>query len=292
MTTKKVQEWAEIALRPDKIRFDCLSQFLQDSGVPNRVEYFEVKTEDQLVTIVEQLKKTKDQIRIGPPYGPVIGSSVIQNTSISLSLKTADALLKQEQEWWPRSCLQDSFVRVLARYVKKMDIESKALIVGLGAKARAIVLGLLNAGYGKIYFVDVNAQKSKDLVEELKQKYFGVEFGYYKQEDLAYLPGVHSIVINTTPNVEGNQMLPDLHYFNYLNSKAVVLDLSLEQAESALMAQAKDLGLIAVSGHIIASYTDCIWAELCFSKLYGIKKFDVDEYYERFLKALRSEAVG
>lgn len=271
---KSTMKWVLIAKEPEELQAKCLSKYLQDKGFENHLKCISANVDDFHESL-SKLKMGYDQIRVGPPFESILGEFLELTPSLTMSLRTADCIVKQQEKWWPRSTLNEAMNRVFAKEIKSLDFKSKALVVGVGAKARAVVMALLNAGYTNINFVSRNNKKSESLVKDLSRSYFGVQFDYYSEEELAYLPGIHSIVINTTPNIEENVLLKDLYFYNYLTARAVVVDLSREKPESDFLKQAKEIGLPIIDGNLVLAYKDCIWSEHVFAH-----SFDVNEYYQ------------
>ncbi len=253
-------KWGEIARTCSKSRFELLSQILNESHFTNEVYFYEVR-EHEFEETLKKAKQEMNQIRIGSPYGQVIGGSLEQTTSMSLYLKSADCLVKQEEKWWPRSLLQKSFLQVLVEEAKSLDISASAIIVGVGAAARALVLPLMNAGYSKILFTDKFEELGREVVQSLKKNYFNIEFRFVAHDEIAYLPGASSILINTTPYTASNDLLQDLYYFNFLNAKGWIVDLNYTSKKAQLIVQADDIGIPFISGAWIAATTDWHWCK-------------------------------
>ncbi|MEE6250954.1 MAG: hypothetical protein VX583_11185, partial [Bdellovibrionota bacterium] len=65
-----------------------------------------------------------------------------------------------------------------------------------------------------ISFTDTNSESGYEFVSQLKRRVFGANFNFIEQRDIALLPGVFSLAINTTPDMVENTLVDDLSFFN------------------------------------------------------------------------------
>jgi shikimate 5-dehydrogenase len=143
--------------------------------------------------------------------------------------------------------------------IKNLDISESALIVGAGASCRAVVASLLKIGFKKFNITEKFEERGRLLIQDLKQTYFAVDFRFTTQSAITQLPGVHSVVINTTPLTPSNDLLNELYYFNFLKPEGAVIDLTLVPYETPLLKAAKQVGARVVHGCEVATLVDIYW---------------------------------
>lgn len=252
--------WIEVAAAPSRMRFDFLSKCLEEAGLPNEVSYLE-SSPDSLCADLEKLTKEYQQIRIGAPYGEQAVSCFPHSTAQVLFLKTCDAITRQHEKWWTRSFLQAGFMRELATDVKRVDINSSVLLVGSGGAARAVFSALLKIGFTRFTFTDRFEERANIMVKSLKRQYFSVEINFVPPSAITTLPGIHSLLINTTPYVKTNEVLEDLMYFNFFRPGGAIVELCLTPISPPLVQEAERIGAQVIRGYEVASHTDILWAK-------------------------------
>ncbi|MFK8138660.1 MAG: hypothetical protein AB8E15_09895 [Bdellovibrionales bacterium] len=272
-------KWAVVSKFENRDRFKVLSDFLSDQSIENELEIFEPEIEsfeNQLDTI----KSSFDAIRIGSPYAKIIADDVENTTSLVLSSKSVDCLVKLDGKWWPRLAIEKGYERVLSRGGADLDIHNKVLIIGTGVSAKAAINPLVGAGYTRISFTDINEDRGQEFIDDLSKRVFNLELEFIRQKDITLLPGTYSAVINTTPDIESNTLIQDLTYFNYLMPAGFVLDINIQKGETGFIKQALVVNSQVVSGIRLAAETDMFWLELVTGK-----PLDVVQYEERLMES-------
>lgn len=266
-------KWGLISKFDYKVRFEYLSQYLKDKHkIENEFHLLDCEVSEFHERQLEWQKEF-DQLRVGPPFGNKLAENLDQSNALTMALRTADCLHKVDGTWWPRSLLEESLLRSVVRAGLQMDIHSKAIVVGTGASAKAAIMPLIKLGFNNISFTDSDSSKGYDFVRIMRQRIFSANFEFVEQGDISLLPGIYSMVVNTTPDREDNFLVQDLSYFNYLRSGGIAIDLSVERAETKFVSQAMLVMAQVLPGYQIAADVDAYWAEMCF----GLD-FDIDDY--------------
>lgn len=117
-----------------------------------------------------------------------------------------------------------------------------AVVIGAGGGARAIVVGLLDAGTTQIRVVNRTFERARALAAE-----FGEQVAAHRWEERnAALSGARLLVNATSQGMIGQQPL-DIS-LNELPAAAVVADIVYAPLETPLLASARRLGLPTVDG--------------------------------------------
>jgi shikimate 5-dehydrogenase len=183
------------------------------------------------------------------------------NTIFIDRLKAADSIVKWQDQWVLRSAAYEGFTKVCAEIGELFDLESSVLIVGAGSAARLTLAVLYRAGFKKFGISDKTTSKVDTLAAELRKVYFGAEIKNIPKDDLILLPGNFGVLVNTTPLVEGNEILDELSYFNFFKRNGVAIDFTIKPVDTPLLMEALDVGAHIVRGFEISKYTDVVWAE-------------------------------
>jgi shikimate dehydrogenase len=135
------------------------------------------------------------------------------------------------------------FVASLHAAVRDWRADSgPAVVIGAGGGARAIVVGLLDAGATQIRVVNRTFERAQALAGE-----FGEQVTAHRWEDRnAVLSGARLLVNATSQGMIGQPPL-DIS-LNALPAAAVVADIVYAPLETPLLASARGLGLAAVDG--------------------------------------------
>jgi shikimate 5-dehydrogenase len=280
-----VLRWAEVGLQTNPQRYQALAAYMKELGVDSQVEFVNVTLEEYPKRLPELLKEFHS-IRVGRGLGEVT-IPLFKNNSVFIDrLKAADSIIKWNNTWVLRSAAYEGFTKVCARVGNLFDLDSSVLVVGAGAAARLAISVLYRSGFKTFGISDQTTSKVEKMAAELKRLYFGAEFRPIPKDDLILLPGMFGVLVNTTPLVEGNEILDELSYFNFFKRNGVAIDFTIKPVDTPLLLEAVDVGATVVKGFEISTYTDIVWAEwFCGAKL------DPKIYGERLEKFLRSEAT-
>lgn len=256
--------WAEIAIYNSKERHELLSQFLNEAGFENKVEFIETTPagfEDALIKCLEKY----DAVRVGRGLGHFVVKQFNNVSAVVNNLQSADTLVHMSDKWWLRSSLFHGMQRCFGQVGNRFDIQSSALVVGAGPAARIACAVLIQVGFKRINISNKFVDQAKELIADLKKRFFDIEFNLIPKEQLITLAGVNGVLVNTTPNTPENDILTELFYLNFLKRPGVVLDFELSPSPTPLIAEAQEVGAHVVSGCELVSWSDQVWVEWCLS---------------------------
>lgn len=275
-------KWVELATTSESSRYQFLSRFLKENGIENSFEFIACD-ESNILQNIENSKSNFDQIIIDMKFGEILRNNLVELSTKHYFSPTSDCLLKTDGTWLPRSYLEEAFIESLNKKNMRFDIQANALIIGCNTLARIAINGFLKVGYTKILICDKNKESVESFIKDYSLRSFNVNFKFVSQDELAYLPGSSSLLINTTSTDPSNDLMNDLYYFNYLNKDGVVIDLNLYPLVSPLLTQAKDLGIQIIEGPHFYAVRDFKW-------LKAISKVDLkwDSFSEAWLNSIKS----
>lgn len=257
--------WVEIAIRARRQRFEDLSSALNEAGLGNEVSFIET-SEDEFPTVLEQAKADFDQIRIGGDLQVLAPKVADRLPSLLLTLRAADALVKEGDQWWLRNYFVEGLQEAIAGEIRNIDLTGGSFILGATAEARAAVAALVRFGFHRLDVSDPDEERAKALVEELRSTYFKVQFQFIPRHLITQLPGIHTMVINTLEVGDDDGILGEMAYFNFLKPGGVWLDLPLVRRNSALESEARSVGAVIESAASVHARTDRLWAQACFDR--------------------------
>lgn len=273
-------KWVEIAVKNNRARYEELSRFLNENQFPNQVEFIEVSVED-FPKAFEEARSKYEAVRIGHGLGEKVFPLLPHKGATVETVRIADTAARVNDVWWLSLYVIDGFSHVLRRSGELFDLDSDVLIVGAGAAARVAIHSLFVAGFKKFAISSQNEQQVESLILNLQRNYFGAQFRSVPKDGLVLLPGVHGVMVNTTPLLENNPMLEELYYFNFFKSGGLAVDFTISPIETPLLKGAKDVGAHCIFGYQISAHTDIRWVE----QMTG-RAFNADAYEDRLKQGL------
>lgn len=247
----------EIGGSAQRLRFDFLASYLSGLGHTVKFDYIE-SSQDEFPRKIEQAMREYQHIRVSSPFGEKVHEFVNAVPMDTMTQKSSDCLIFDQGKWWARSMLSEGLVRELAS-MKRLDISETAMIVGAGASCRAVIAALLKVGFKKFNITEKFEERGRLLIKDLKDAYFGVDFRFTPQVSITQLPGVHSVVVNTTPFTPNNDLLNELYYCNFLKPDGIVIDLTMIPYETPLIKAALQVGAGVVHGCEVSTLVDAYW---------------------------------
>lgn len=247
----------EVGSGASKFRYEFLARFLAAKGHQVQFDFVQCSPEN-FPAEIQRLMKDYQHIRIATPFGEKVHEYVSAVPMATLTQKSSDSLIFDQGQWWARSMLSEGLVREIV-LMKNLDISESALIVGAGASCRAVVSAMLKIGFKKFNITEKFEERGRLLIKDLRQTYFGVDFRFTPQTSITQLPGIHSVLVNTTPLVPANDLLNELYYCNFLKSDGVVIDLTLVPFETPLVKAAVQVGARVIHGCQVAALVDAYW---------------------------------
>lgn len=266
-------KWCVVGYGVDAQRYEFLQKGMQDEGIENELVIEETSPSDFPLAINEY-KKKYDQIRIDSPFRHEAFLETKKHEASMILLRAADTFYKDERgNWWLRLAVYHAMNLVINSMEKSLELNGAALIVGAGGGARAAVAALVKAGYKTFNVTNAFDDQATELISEFKKMYFSIDFRFVSQSRLVLLPGTNSIVVNTTPYLETNEILEELHFFNFLTPEGIVWDLTVSPLETPLLKEAAEIGARIQYGYKFAALTDACWVQwICPGKKLSIDK--------------------
>ena len=253
-------KWCTIGFGIDVERYKILEKWLKDSGIDNEFVPEETSPTD-FSEKLPKLLEVYDQIRIDSPFRHEAFVEIKKHEAQMVLLRAADTFYKDPHgNWWLRLAGYHAMNDLINSMEKSLELEGDALIVGAGGGARAAIATLVKAGFQKFNITNAFDDQATELISEMKKMYFSVEFRFVSQSQLVLLPGTNSIVVNTTPFTKTNEILDELHFFNFLTPKGIVWDLTIRPIETPLIKEALEVGARVFRGYEFAALTDSRWA--------------------------------
>lgn len=273
----------ELAENPWEKRWSACQEALKKHDVTLEVKYIKTTPSDLEDAYKNMIKESPDVCIVGDSLGQLMLKHVSSTTQETEHYGAVLLFIKRNGSLWPRSLYDEALVSAISNNFKLLDLMAPALVAGAGAESRFIVSALAKIGFNKISLTDQNAKRGIALVEDLKKKFFNVEFKYVKFETITTLPGVYSLVVNATPLNLENQVLDELYFFNFLKAQGVVIDISLVPPLTPLLSEAEEWGARLLSGDVVAAEYD----SLIIKEVLGVSLNKVD-----YCTALRSLATS
>lgn len=195
-------------------------------------------------------------------------------------LGTADTLLLEKQEWWPRLLTYETLRTVLVHRFPDLDTGECAYIVGATRKGRAIAASLAAVGFSRIRFIDSERERMESEMQILRRYLFSVEISGVDPETLTMesIPG--SLMLNTLPMQDHGTALADLSYFNFMRSSGIVIDIAECTQRNAFLTEAESANLRTFSGLQYQSQLDVNLLQKIFPEQY----VTYEDYLESFLE--------
>lgn len=248
----------EISQNPFMERAELLMEFCRKQGIADFVYECKEASGDDFPTALAEAKTQANAIRIGSPFSETIIPTLTDFTNEIQTIGACDFLERERDHWWPRNFLNRAFLKTLSDSVGRVDINHTAFVVGCGAAARSVVAALVRVGFTKVTLTDKFTERGMEAVETLKKKFFQIQFEFAPLQAITTLPGVHSLVVNTTPLVLENDLLDELYFFNFLHEGGVVVDLQLVPSKTPLLLEAETWGARFLSGDFVAAQADAL----------------------------------
>ena len=270
----------ELTNQPWEHRWKALAESLQSElNINFEAEIKDVTAESLGDAVREVVNSKADVCRISDNFNSFALPELVQTTQEALTAGVCPLLIREKGQWWPRPLMEEAFKTCLTENFAQLDIASNALIAGSGPAGRQVIAAISKIGYSVINITDQDIQSSQKLVDAMKKRFFQIKFKVIPFQEITTLPGVHSLVVNTTPLILENELLDELYFFNFLKSQGAVVDLTLVPSHTPLMLEAEQWGARHLSGDFVAADCDVYMIE----KLTG-KKISKSKYREALRK--------
>lgn len=269
-------KWTVIGKNIIQKRYEVLRDFLTNQKIENEMVLQNCE-DGEFEAVLQKSMQEFQQIRIDSPYRSKVLECFTTQSMMTASLGAADTLIFEQGQWWPKSVLFQSFNQLYTRYGSVMDIAGTLLVVGSGASSRLAVASAVRAGFSKIIISTAYHDLGRAFVDEMKRRYFGVDFQFVPHDMLVMLPGNSSLLINTTPLVEGNDILAELYYLNFLRPDGIIWDMIILPATTPLIREGEHINIKSIRGREVAALADIQWLDWVLPG--KIQPLSLEEYY-------------
>jgi shikimate 5-dehydrogenase len=264
----------EITDIPWEQRWKALTEEAQTQlGVQITAETKIAQKENFLEILKQVLESDADIFCVSDNFSVDVLSLVQQTTHQATMAGACDFFVKEKGGWWPRVLLTESFMRTISHNLGQLDLDSYALVIGGTGFSKLVVGALVKLGYSKINIAEQSAEIGNALISEMSKRYYQVQFEFIPFQTVTTLPGVHSLVVNTSHLTLENVLLDELYFFNFLKSGGAVVDLNIIPPVTPLIEEARIWGARHLSGDYVLAQLD---AQLLDQRL--AKKMDIEKY--------------
>ncbi|GEM_PF-5131307 len=252
-------KWVELGEGEPDRRFLILERVMNENGLENKFDWSLLSPEQDLRDRIQELSGQHTQIRVSGAWRDRVKDAIDTWPATLLTLKSADALVCDNQIWWARNFLSDSIQILIAEQLNGLDLSSAALLIGATPETRAAIHALVRVGICRFLISDRNESLAQELVHQLEKLYFNVKFEFVKCEMITQLPASTSVAINTLSHQDYSKELAELSYLNFLIPGGTWLDLSLGPKSESLDEEAKIVGAQVISGWTAWARSDLLW---------------------------------
>lgn len=192
------------------------------------------------------------QIAVSIPHKEAVIGHLDRLDEVARKIGAVNTVTRIGDEWVGSNTDHVGAVRALKRMIEPAG--KRAVVLGAGGAARAVVSGLIDAG-AEVHVLNRTLDRAQQLAEAL-----GAE-GSGSLNDLGNL--THDILVNTTSVGLGEERSPVDP--NHLNRGSVVMDAVYEPEVTRLLADAKQHGAQTLPGKWMLVYQAAaqleIWSE-------------------------------
>lgn len=193
-------------------------------------------------------------------------------------LQTADSLVFENKEWWPRLYLYDTLRSLIVGQFRDLDISLDSYVIGANHMGRAAVAAMVGLGFSHVSLVDEDDEKLEKEVTLLRRYLFGVNIEAVPAHTLTVREKPGSLMLNTVSMRDNSDVLGDLSYFNFMKTGGVVIDISECSSHNHLLEEAQRADLKIMSGLEVQTRCDVDMLVKLFPQQY----ITYEDYLESF----------
>lgn len=247
----------------DQIRFQALKSYYESKGWEWRAQH-RVCDLGAAPAEVKSILSEVGAIRFCDSLSSLLQSMDYKLSQFMNTILRVEAVIAQNGDPTninPYSLLSLGLQRVLLNCGEKIDLFSPALIVGSGLAARVVLSTLAKAGLKEFKIVAREESKVREMSDVFSKIFLNIKLEFVPFAQVTLLPGTNTILVNTTPS-DGNEVIGNLYYFNFLKPDSLVWDLCLHPFNTPLVEESRLIGAHAVDGLEIAVHVEAAWIEL------------------------------
>jgi len=211
---------------------------------------------EEIVRLAELVKHMRDReingLNVTIPYKQAIIPLLDELTSSAQAIGAVNTLYLNNDKLIGHNTDAPGFLADQARFIRNSGIEKKALVLGAGGAARAVVYALLKDGWKVSLAVrraDLN--QARKLIEAFDQPTGSnsMDFVLLEAGDLERLGSGIQLIVNATPI----GMFPEADFSPWPNGlpfpkEAAIYDLVYNPRQTRLVREAQNAGLRATTG--------------------------------------------
>ena len=256
--------WTALGSSENELRWRRLSQRLTEAGVPNE---FRPWTADLPGSPNPAALAEFAHIRLAGFTGEEFLKTLDTQSSWTTLLGATDGAVRTDRGWWPLCALFEALSQILVARGENLELRCAVLIAGGGVGARAAIAALSRAGYKRFLVTDEQVASHR-MLEEVRGRFFGLDFTFVPLDRIVLLPAETSVLVNCAGGViyqEGEKnLMTELSYLNFLRRPGLLLDLGEGGNATNLTRDAGDAGVEIVGAAEIQARTDTLWAKWAF----------------------------
>jgi shikimate dehydrogenase len=187
------------------------------------------------------------------PYKEAVMKSLDSVRPEARAIGAVNTVFKQGKQWVGANTDMEGFVRALTKEGRFRPFGKKAVILGAGGAARAVVYGLSREGIQKILIADCLPQKARKIVDNMRKLFKRVDY----HAAAAGTPEVKEalqkadVIINATPiglKPQDPEVVPEGWIPQGGAKKVFFMDLIYNPAETPFLKAAKKKGHRTLNG--------------------------------------------
>ncbi|MBD2294485.1 shikimate dehydrogenase [Anabaena sphaerica FACHB-251] len=185
------------------------------------------------------------------PHKQAILPLLTEISPIAQAIGAVNTVTRQGDGWVGTNTDVEGFIAPLQTTYQQDWSQKKAVILGNGGAARAVVAGCIQLGLAEIHVVGRNIYKLKDFRQSWENSPFADKFQVHAWEELPNLIPQANLLVNTTPigmyphvdqsPLSGEEMVK-------LPSGAIAYDLIYIPKPTKFLHQAEEQGAIPIDG--------------------------------------------
>jgi len=185
------------------------------------------------------------------PHKQAILPLLSEISPIAQAIGAVNTVTRQGNKWIGTNTDVEGFIAPLQTTYHQDWSQKKAVILGNGGAARAVVAGCIQLGLAEIHVVGRNLQKLQAFSQSWQNSPFADKFQVHEWPELPNLIPQANLLVNTTPigmypHVEESPL--NRQEISYLPSDAIVYDLIYIPKPTKFLHLAEKQGAIIIDG--------------------------------------------
>ena len=265
------------------------SEYCRSKGLT--VQFEKINFTDQY-DLPQLINADLNNEQLGLRIGLGLSSGLVSELKVAShavnTLQAVDGFLPATGKLWPALLSFDVLRDLIVGKFSNLDMKDIAYVIGEGPRARLCVALALSLGYRKVVLVS-------DLLDQIEidkkivlHSFIGSEIQLLELDSLT-LQTVSSSLLFIVKKIEvGSEVESDVAYFNFLKSKAVVVNFNVFPLQGAISEEAERAGFRLISGGQINAEIEFQFL----SKLGLLKKEDHTGFVQQWMDFLETKSAN